>query len=441
MTEPQKETPATNPAPDRFCVIGAGPSGLAIAAALKKQGIPYDHFERHSGIGGLWDLDNPGTPMYESAHFISSRKMSGFCDFPMPEDYPDYPRRDQILSYLRSFAATHQLTDDIQFGSTVQSVVPNDHSADVIVGDNQHTYLGVICATGVNWDPTMPQVPGELSGEVRHAASYRSPKEFDGKRVVIVGLGNSGADIACDAARAAAETYVSVRRGYYFIPKHIFGKPADEFSADGPRLPLWLETPIFSLLQKLLVGDLSKYGMPKPDHRILESHPLMNDQLVHHLRHGDVLLKADIERFDGERVVFADGSDVAADLVLFATGYSRRIAYLAEGAVEGTWAASNPLTCFSSKYPTLFTLGYAELNGALFPHLSRLAALIAHVAHAMLHNPSEAERFRSWLATASLDLAGGRHLIDTPRHRHYCDDHALAKATHKAFRHMRWTAP
>ncbi len=442
MTEPSPhgaESASTHS--DRFCIIGAGPSGLTMAAEFKRQGVPYDHFERHSAVGGIWDLENPGTPMYESAHFISSRKMSAFAGFPMPDDYPDYPRRDQILSYLQSFAEEHRLSDGIQFGTEVSRVAPEGEHARVFVDGEQRQYRGVVCASGVNWEPQQPEVPGHFSGTARHAATYRSPKEFDGKRVVIVGLGNSGADIACDAAHTARETTVSVRRGYHFIPKHIFGKPADEFAADGPQLPLWLEIPLFALIQKLLIGDVTKLGMPKPDHKILESHPLMNDQLVHHLRHGDVAIKPNIERFDGGRVVFADGSSVEADLVLFATGYTRRIAYLDPDAIDGSWAASNVLTCFNPRFPNLFTLGFAELNGALYPHLSRLARLIAHQAHALLHEPERAARFQSWLEGANFDLTGGRHLISSERHAHYCDDHALHRASHKAFKHMGWEEP
>lgn len=437
-----RETPESEDRSNRFCVIGAGPAGLAMAAALKQLAVPYDHLERHSAVGGIWDLENPGTPMYESAHFISSKTLSGFIGFPMPAEYPDYPRRDQILSYLRAFAAHHGLLDTLEFGKTVQSLTPEQDHARVVVDGQPRTYRGVVCASGVNWEPFMPEIPGTFAGELRHAVSYRQQREFDGKRVVIVGLGNSGADIACDAAHLAARTIVSVRRGYHFVPKHIFGKPADVFAHDGPQLPLWLEQPLFSLLQRLLVGDTAKLGMPKPNHKVLQSHPLLNDQLLHHLRHGDVELKADIARFDGSNVVFVDGTSVEADLVLLATGYTRRIEYLdARFLVEDSWAASNFLTCFNPDIPSLFTLGYAELNGALYPHLSRLAALIAHVAHAELDHAEQARRFFDWARNTHFDLRGGRQLIDSPRHAHYCDDHALLRATRKAYKTMGWSMP
>jgi len=426
---------------DRYCIVGAGPSGLAMAAALKEAGVPYDQFERHSGLGGLWDIESPGSPMYESAHLISSRRMSGFAGFPMPEDYPDYPRHDRVLGYLKAFARQHDLEASITFGRGVDSVEPAEKTATVVLGDERRTYRGVVCATGTNWEPIVPSWPGMGNIEVRHVRDYRHSDELRGRRVLIVGLGNSGADIACDAARVAQTAHVSIRRGYHIVPKHVFGIPADAFANDGPRLPLWLEIPILGFLLRLIVGDTSKVGMPRPDHRILESHPLVNDQLLSHLRHGDVRLVADVERFDGAEVVLRDGERLELDLVLLATGYTRRIPYLDASYLDGSWAAGQLLTTFSRRYDSLFTLGFAELNGALFPHLSRLAGLVARVARAQLSEPEVAERFFAWARATKVDLSGGRRLIATRRHEHYTDEHALDRATRRAFRRMSWICP
>jgi hypothetical protein len=426
---------------DRYCIIGAGPSGLAMAAALKSVGVPYDHFERHTALGGLWDIESPGSPMYESAHLISSRRMSSFAGFPMPDDYADYPRHDRVLDYLEAFARQHQLEASITLGRGVDRVEPAEKTASVLLGDERRTYRGVVCASGTNWEPVLPNWPGMGSIEVRHVRDYRHPDELRGRRVLIVGLGNSGADIACDAARVANAAYVSIRRGYHFVPKHIFGIPADVFAHDGPHLPLWLEGPLFGFLLRLLVGDTSRLGMPKPDHRVLESHPLMNDQLLSHLRHGDVRLVADVSHFDGNDVALQSGERLAVDLVLLATGYTRRIPYLDPSHLDGSWAAGQVLTVMSRRYDSLFTLGFAEINGALFPHLSRLAGLIAHVARAQLSEPELAARFFAWARSAHFDLTGGRHLIATPRHEHYTDEQALEQATRRAFRSMGWICP
>jgi Flavin-binding monooxygenase-like len=425
----------------KYCIIGAGPSGLAAAAAFRKHGVAYDHLERHTSVGGLWDLANPGTAMYESAHLISSRTMSGFVGFPMPADYPDYPKREQVLNYLRAFARKNDLEPQVEFGRTVERVDRRDDHAVVVSNGEARTYRGVVCASGLNWEPLLPEYEGHFAGELRHAITYKHPSEFEGKRVVIIGLGNSGADIACDAVHRARSVVVSTRRGYHFIPKFIFGKPADVFAHDGPQLPLWLERPIFAFLQRLLVGDVSRLGMPKPDHAVLQSHPLVNDQLLHHLQHGNVSLKGAVRGFNGSTVQFVDGSEAEADFVLMATGYSRRIAYLPAGTFDDNRAASNFVSCFNPKLPNVFTIGFAELNGALYPHLSRLADLSARVAHAQLNAPDVAARFFKWVESAHFDQSGGRQFIDSYRHAHYHDDHALTRATQKAFKAMAWECP
>jgi len=426
---------------DRYCIIGAGPAGLAMAHALRQLGVPYDQFERHSAVGGLWDIENPGSPMYESAHLISSKTMSGFAGFPMPADYPDYPTHDKVLAYLRAFARASELEAGITFGRGVDRVEPAAKSATVTLGNERRTYRGVVCATGTNWHPIVPDWATGAEALVRHVRDYRSPDELRGKRVLVVGLGNSGADIACDAARVAKTASVSIRRGYHFVPKHIFGMPVDVFANDGPHLPLWLEAPVFSFLLRLLIGDTTKLGMPKPDHRVLESHPLVNDQLLSHLRHGDVRLVADVERLESGQVVLKDGARLDVDIVLLATGYTRSIPYLDAKHLDGSWGAGQALTAFSRRYDSLFTLGFAEINGALFPHLSRLSALIAEVARAELAEPEVSARFFAWLRKTEFDLQGGRKLIATRRHEHYTDEHALERSTRRAFRKMGWTCP
>jgi hypothetical protein len=332
------------------CIVGAGPAGLSAARAFKRLGICYEQFERHDDVGGVWDLENPGTPMYESAHLISSRKTSGFFDFPMPPTYPDYPNNRQILQYTRDFAETYGLRDAIRFGCAVRVVQRVGDSWQVTLSDDStRRYRAVVCATGVAWTPRTPLHPGRFSGEIVHSSSYRSAETFRGKRVLVVGLGNSGADIACDAATHADAAFISVRRGYHIIPKHLFGVPVDEFAERGPQLPLRWKRPLFTALIRLLHGDPRRYGLPKPDHKLFESHPLLNSQLLHHLQHGDVAIRPEIERLQGNRALFVDGSSEIIDLVLYATGYDWAIPY-AEDYFD--WCEGRPdlyLTAFNRK--------------------------------------------------------------------------------------------
>lgn len=185
---------------DRHCIIGAGPSGLAQARAFLAAGLPFDIFERHMDVGGLWDINNPGTPVYENTHFVSSRRESGFMDFPFPPG-GDFPRRDEIFAYLKAFAHAYGLRKHICFSSTVERVEPQDGFWLVTVRGETRLYRSVVCASGMHWTPNWPEIPGTFDGLQRHSIDYRSSEEFRNQRVLIVGAGNSGCDIATEAAR------------------------------------------------------------------------------------------------------------------------------------------------------------------------------------------------------------------------------------------------
>ncbi|MEQ9569019.1 MAG: NAD(P)-binding domain-containing protein, partial [Longimicrobiales bacterium] len=291
-------------------IVGAGPAGLAAAAALKARGLAFRILVAGRGFGGIWDIDRDETPMYESAHFISSKTRSTLPDHPMPPGYPDYPRHDQILAYVRSFAERHDLAREAEFGVRVTSARPEPEGGWSVETDDGRTrrFRALCSAVGTNWHPVVPDVPGPFDGTAFHSFDYRSPDVFRGRRVLVVGAGNSGCDIACDAARSARRAFISLRRGYHFVPKYVFGKPADVFAHEGPPLPAWLERKVFGfLLRRVLVGDVTRFGLPVPDHDLLESHPIMNTRLLHHLGHGDLEVRTDVEALDGDGVRFVDG--------------------------------------------------------------------------------------------------------------------------------------
>ena len=165
-----------------------------MARAFEREGIPYDIVERHDALGGIWDIDNPGSPMYESAHFISSKYTSYFYGYPMPAEYPDYPSRAQVLAYVRSFARAYGLDRHAQLGVAVVSAAPVADGWDVLLSDGQRRrYRGVVCANGVTWHPRVPDLAGQdrFLGEVRHSVTYRSADGLRGRRVLVVGGGNS----------------------------------------------------------------------------------------------------------------------------------------------------------------------------------------------------------------------------------------------------------
>jgi hypothetical protein len=424
----------------RVCVVGAGPAGLSLARAFLAQGIPLDVYERHGDVGGLWDQANPGSPVYDSAHFISSKSQSHFHDFPMPEDYPDYPSHRHVLAYMRSFADAYRLREHIRFDTGVASAVPEGGLWKVALSTGEvRSYASLVCANGTNWHPVMPSYPGVFAGEMRHTQTYRSAEELRGKRVLIIGAGNSGADIACDAARTAAKAFISVRRGYHFIPKHIFGKPADVFAAEAPPMPRWLEQRVFGVLLRLLNGDVSRYGLPRPDHRIFETHPILNTQVLHFLAHGDLQAMPDVERFAGRSVHFKDGRTEEIDLVLCATGYDWGIPYVPKDQFR--WKGHRPdlyMAMFSRENPRLYVMGFLETNNGAYRMFDDMADLIARAIVARAEGGAAAHALDTMVRSDRPDLTGGIRFIATDRHATYVDGKAYRKHLRRMRRRLGW---
>ena len=427
---------------ERYCIIGAGPAGLAQARAFRWAGVPFDIVERHGDVGGLWDLENPGTPMYSSCRLISSRRHSEFLDFPMPRDYPDYPTRSQVLAYLRALAQAHGLYERIAFHREVVRVERDAESWVVGLDDGEkRRYAGVVCASGMNWVPQWPAYPGRFDGEIRHAVEYREREELAGRRVLVVGGGNTGFDIACDAADRAEAALLSLRRGYHIIPKHVLGLPADVFAARTPALPIRLRQALFHALLRLIVGDLGRYGLPDPDHRVLESHPVINSLALRALKAGRLRAKPDVQELAGASVIFADNSREAVDLVIYATGYKMSVPFMDKALLD--WKGDkidSYLSVFSRRHETLFTLGFLVTNAGVFEDFDRLATLVACYARDRVAAPERAARFRARVSADRPDLTGGLHFIETPRHATYVEHDAFRRAVEDTRKAMGWPA-
>ena len=425
----RKESDVSNPKityTKKYCLVGAGPAGLVMARALIKEGIPFDWYERNGNVGGIWDMDNPDSPMYDSCHFISSKYTSGFYGYPMPKEYPDYPSWDQIRDYIQKFADKYDLKRKVTFGIGVESAKPLDGGRWNISLSNgeSHIYEGLINATGVTWHANRPHIQGEESfrGKIMHSVEYRTASEFDGKRVLIVGAGNSGVDIASDAATHSEQAFLSVRRGYRFIPKYIFGVPTDALISGKIQPPkgVSISGDVTKMIDTL-VGDLTRYGLPKPDHDLLASHPIMNTQVLHHLGHGDLIAKPDIDYITEDGVTFKDGTHEKLNLIVLATGYSYSVPYLEQG--EDEWRDGRPqlyLRIFSRKHPNLYFIGYAEFADAAYRRFDEMAQMVVidiRAKESGLHYPELLELRRS----DNPDLAGGHKYIESPRHTNYIE--------------------
>ena len=235
---------------DAWAVVGAGPHGLSALKALRQHGIEADGFERADDLGGNWNFGAPTSRVYESTHLISSKPFTQFPDFPMPDSYPDYPSHRQIKEYFGRYADHFGLRDRIRFGHEVVRAVPVDGGAageltarDVTTGsETTYRYAGIAVANGHNWNPKMPAYPGldEFRGEVLHSADYKGADVLRRRKVLVVGAGNTGCDVAVESAQNASHTWHSTRRGYYYNPKYAMGRPSDQVADSllAMRLPL-----------------------------------------------------------------------------------------------------------------------------------------------------------------------------------------------------------
>ncbi len=430
----------------RYCLIGGGPAGLVMARALKHEGVPFECFEKHSDTGGIWDPGNEGSPMYESAHFISSKWSSYFMGFPMPDAYPDYPDHRQILAYIRDFADAFDLRRHITFNMSVRHAAPQPDESWLVTlcSGEVRQYDGLICASGVTWHPSIPALPGAeiFQGEIRHSVTYRSTAELRGLRVLVVGAGNSGVDIACDAARSATRAFISLRRGYRFVPKHLFGIPTDIFIKEGLPPPKGVALPSdLNAVLDALNGDLTRLGLKKPDHDALASHPIMNTQILHHLAHGDIAAKPDIARLDARGVVFTDGSREDIDLILLATGYDYRLPYLDRDLFE--WKHGRPqlyLNLMHRKLSSLYVMGFIEFADAAYRRFDDMAQVIVADIHAR-ETGINRELMLRLRHEDQTDLRGGKHYLDSPRHANYVDAATYARVLMELRHRLGWPDP
>src|SRR5689334_5812307 len=369
------------PAAQKVCVIGAGSSGIAACQVLNARGIPFDCFEKGSEVGGNWryENDNEMSSSYRSLHINTSRGLMAYRTYPMPDDYPDYPNHFQIARYFDDYVDHFSLREKIRFRSEVKSVAPVDGEWAVTVEDRDgnreaHRYRAVLVANGHHWDPRLPDPPfsgaKEFEGEQMHVHHYREPEVLEGKRVLVLGIGNSATDIAVESSRIAERTFLAMRRGAYVMPKYLNGKPTDE--AASPlltRMPLAVQRFVLNRMLGLTAGDMTAYGLPQPDHKLLEAHPTVSAELLSRLGHGDIEVKPNVDRFTGGRTVrFADGSEEEIDLVIYCTGYKISFPFLDEELISAT---DNRLPLYrrvvSVEHPGLYFIGFIQPLGAIMP--------------------------------------------------------------------------
>jgi cation diffusion facilitator CzcD-associated flavoprotein CzcO len=291
----------------------------------------------------------------------------------------------------------------------------------VTTSKGSRLYDGVILANGTLAEPSIPTFPGQFSGEIIHTSQYKSPDVFRGRRVLIIGAGNSGCDIAVDAVHHAESVDMSVRRGYYFVPRYLFGKPADTLNRGRP-LPARIKQLIDSRVLKVFTGDPVRFGFPKPDYKIYESHPIVNTLVLHHLGQGDLQVRADVDRFDGATVHFRDGTASDYDLIVLATGYKLDYPFIDRKHLNWTGMAPKLfLNIFGTDtgadvgayaFNGIYVLGMIEASGIGWQGRYEQAELVARYLAAP---PDARQRFEAEAAGPWPDLSGGYNYLALER--------------------------
>lgn len=401
-------------------VIGAGPSGLAMLRNLKKEGISCVAYESHADLGGIWNRANAKSSVYRNTHTITSREVTGYDDFPMGPDLPIYPRHDQVLQYLKAYADHHGLRSLIRFDKSVEKMSRLSSGGwQITTSDGEvATHPAVVIANGHNWSPRWPELPGTFDGEILHSADYDDASSFRGKRVLVVGAGNSGCDIAVESAQVAEQVSLSMRRGYHFYPKFILGFPTDQVGPFVRSLGLSpaLTAKVMQTLLRIAVGKQEDLGLPASDHRPLETPAIINSLVPYYVAHGRVDIRPAIAAVAGREVTFADGSKAEYDVMALATGYRVHIPFLASEELD--WGRDRPefyLYAFSPRYDDLFIAGMTDSTGGHFSTVDLQSQVIAAYLAAKAHHPARAQRFDEQKRRNDLDLTGGIRFVDTPR--------------------------
>jgi cation diffusion facilitator CzcD-associated flavoprotein CzcO len=411
------------PAKPTTAVIGAGISGLTTGKAFSDWGLPYTCFEASDDIGGNWYFGNPNgrSSAYRSLHIDTYRDSVSFRDMPMGEDYPDYPHHERIRAYINEYADAFSLRDGIRFQTEVKHAHRHPEGGwRVTLGDGsteEFDFLAV--GNGHHWDPRFPEFPGSFDGETLHSHHYLSPTEpldLTGKRVLVVGIGNSAVDIVSELSRkgVADKVFLSTRSGAWVMPKYLFGRPLGKLVKTNPYLPLRIQRWLARPLPYLASGRMEDFGLPHPNHEFLEAHPTVSSELLLRLGSGDAVAKPNVEQLERDSVRFEDGSVEQIDAIVYATGYKITFPFFDEDFLS---APENrfPLykRVFTPGIDDLAFVGFAQTIPTLFPFVELQSKLVARYAGGDYALPSVTEMEETIRRDQQIHSGD---FVDRPRH-------------------------
>lgn len=364
----------------RVCIVGGGAAGITMAKALLERGLSFDCFERASQLGGLWaEQQSDYAVGYRTLHLNSSKRQMQFGDFPFPDNYPDFPSRAQVGAYLANYARHFGVAERVALDRNVADIAPTGDGRWTVYLDEgeQRTYDMVLVATGHYSKPKLPADAGRgFDGDVLHSHDIRSATQFEGRHVLVVGFGNSAADIASYVSTTAARTYLSTRRGVHVVPKYLFGRPFDELPA--PLWPRGLRWGWYALATRLSVGSLARYGLPAPRHRFGSAAVTVSSDLLTRIVHGDIQPRPGVEELGSGSVTFSDGRTEEIDTIIYCTGYDYSASFLDRNGLN---PRSNGYQLFEQIWDPRFTglahVGLIQPLGSFFPIFEVQAGVVA----------------------------------------------------------------
>jgi dimethylaniline monooxygenase (N-oxide forming) len=372
----------------RTCVIGAGIAGLTAVKALKDRGLSVDCYERCAEIGGLWLYreDDREFSIYKSCHTIGCKHFMAFDDFAIPQTYPEYPSHQQMLEYLRNYAVKFGLYENIHLNQEITDARLTDRQKWQVTINNgsTKTYDNLIVGSGQFFWPRYPSFKNNFCGDALHSAYYRHPDRYRGKKVLIVGLGNTAVDLTNDLVGVAEKILVSTRAGAHFIPKFILGKPFLHYTSPiDDYMPFRFLQLLAHLLNFVGRGSLRSYGVSKPKVDILIKNPTVSSTFLDHVGHGNVLLKPGIRELQEHSVLFDDGTRHDIDAVIYATGFTVRFPFFSDSLIAYTREKfCNYMHILNLEYPNLYFAGFVNPVGT-YPKVFELqarciAGLVSH---------------------------------------------------------------
>jgi indole-3-pyruvate monooxygenase len=359
-------------------VIGAGPAGLAVGACLRRAGVDFLLLEREATVGASWRRH------YDRLHLHTDRAHSSLPHLALPRHYPRYPSRDQVVAYLESYARAFRLTP--RYGEEVTAARPRDGGWEVETARARYRAGAVVVATGYCAVPLRPSWPGldGYQGAILHSSQYRSGERFRGQRVLVVGLGNSGGEIAIDLVEHGARPTLAVRGPVSLLPRELLGLPILTWALALSRLPPRAADALARPLLRLALGDPSRYGLRRPERgpmrqiRERARIPLIDVGTLAHVRAGRIAVRPGVARFTPRGVAFEDAAEEDFEAVVLATGYAHGLARFVDGAERVLDARGRPLASgCETALPGLYLCGFHVAPTGMLREIAREACRVA----------------------------------------------------------------